>query len=55
MLQIQISKNGNALDSIPTKIPASIYSHKLCFVGSQNRTGEHAGNQVGKIGAPARF
>ena len=31
-----------------------IYSHKLCFVGSQNPVGEHAVRQVGKIASPGR-
>ena len=31
-----------------------VYSHKLCFVGSQNPVGEHAVRQVGKIASPGR-
>ena len=31
-----------------------VYSHKLCFVGSQNPVGEHAVKQVGKIASPGR-
>ena len=46
-------QNGNIQISIPTT-NTCIYSHKLCFVGSQNPVGEHAVRQVGKIASPGR-
>ena len=39
--------------SIPTT-NICIYSHKLCFVGSQNPVGEHAVRQEWKIASPGR-
>ena len=46
-------QNGDIQISIPTT-NTCIYSHKLCFVGSQNPVGEHAVRQVGKIASPGR-
>ena len=45
-------QNGDIQISILTT-NTCIYSHKLCFVGSQNPVGEHAVKQVGKIASPA--
>ena len=46
-------QNGDIQISIPTS-NTCIYSHKLCFVGSQNPVCEHAVRQVGKIASPGR-